>query len=48
MLKPMERTINISSGSIVKKGKEDLEGGCREIAIFPLFRTKKKNPSGIQ
>lgn len=22
--------------------------GCREIAIFPLFRTKKKNPSGIQ
>lgn len=25
MLKPMEKTINISSGSMVRKGKEDME-----------------------
>lgn len=33
MLKPMERTINISSGSIVKKGKEDLEAAGFSLSI---------------
>ena len=33
MLKPMERTINISSGSMIKKGKEELEVAGFSLAI---------------
>lgn len=33
MLKLMERTIKISSGSIVKKGKEDLEAAGFSLSI---------------